>query len=134
MNWRPKPSMTQKHIEKAVNEAAVLFENKVRQGQVLDGSITFAEFIDRWMTEYAEKQLATKTHHRYVSFMQRIIPAMGHIRMDKFQPIHLIEFYNQLAGDPGKPGQTCKNAKGTTTGGQVHGRAVDSKAIGMPGW
>ncbi|MDW7659745.1 MAG: site-specific integrase, partial [Bacillota bacterium] len=73
MNWRPEPGMTQKQIEKAVNEAAVLFENKVRQGQVLDGSITFAEFIDRWMTEYAEKQLAPKTYHRYVSFMQRII-------------------------------------------------------------
>jgi integrase len=99
MNWRPEPGMTQKQIEKAVNEAAVLFENKVRQGQVLDGSITFAEFIDRWMTEYAEKQLAPKTYHRYVSFMQRIIPALGHIRMDKLQPIHLIEFYNQLAGD-----------------------------------
>lgn len=99
MNWRPEKGMTLRQIEKAVNEAAVLFENKVRQGLVMDSGITFSSFIDRWMTEYAEKQLAPKTYCRYEQFLKRIIPALGHIHMDKLQPIHLIEFYNQLAED-----------------------------------
>lgn len=44
MNWRPEEGMTEKHIEKAVNEQAVLFEKKVLSGQVLEDNVTFDEF------------------------------------------------------------------------------------------
>ena len=32
-----------------------------------------------------------------VLYLQRILPAIGHIRLDKLQPMHLIEFYNNLS-------------------------------------
>lgn len=99
ITWNPEPNMTPKQIEKAVNEAAVLFENKVRNGQVMENSTTFADFVDRWLKEYGEKQLAPKTIARYQEILKRVIPAIGHIRMDKLQPLHLIEFYNNLSED-----------------------------------
>ena len=43
MTWAPEPGMTNRQIEKAVREAAVLFENKVRLGQVAQTSATFAQ-------------------------------------------------------------------------------------------
>jgi len=48
MHWKPEEGMTEKQIEKAVNEVAVLFEKQVLSGQVLDGNISFAEFAKRW--------------------------------------------------------------------------------------
>jgi len=99
MTWNPDPGMTNRQIEKAVRETAVLFENKVRLGQVAQTGATFADFVERWLDEYANKQLAPKTIWRYKQFLKRILPAIGHIRLDKLQPMYLIEFYNNLAED-----------------------------------
>jgi integrase len=97
MTWIPDSGMTHRQIEKAVTEAAILFENKVRLGQVAQTNATLADFVERWLLEYAGKQLAPKTIWRYKQFLERILPAIGHIRLDKLQPMHLIEFYNNLS-------------------------------------
>jgi len=99
MTWKPDEGMTEKQIEKALNEQAVLFEKKVMSGQVLDGSVTFAEFTERWCRDYAEVNLAPKTYARYQSMLKRIIPAIGHIRLDKLQPHHLMELYKDMGND-----------------------------------
>lgn len=95
--WKPLPGMTPKQIEKELSKQAVLFEQQVETGQFLDGTITLAEFADKWFKEYAEKHLKEKTLTGYRDIMPRIINAMGHIRLAKLQPHHLIEFYNNLA-------------------------------------
>ena len=87
--------MTQKQIEKAFNEQAVLFEKKVLSGQVLDGGVTFAEFTERWCRDYDEG-LAPKTYARYQSMLKRILPEIGHIRLDKLQPHQLMELYKDM--------------------------------------
>ena len=47
-------SLTQKQLEKELNIALVLFEKEVLEGEYLDGeNITFAEFTDRWLKNYA---------------------------------------------------------------------------------
>ncbi len=97
MTWTPSPNMTEKQIEKEVNRQAVLFEEKCLTGQFLDGNITFAEFADRWFKDYAEKQLKEKSLDIYKNLMPRIIKSIGHIKLCKLQPHHLLEFYNNLA-------------------------------------
>lgn len=96
LTWKPAPGMTAKQIEKEVERQKVLFEEKCRTGQFLDGSTKFADFADKWMKEYAEKQLRPKTLAGYQALMKRIIPAIGHIRLDKLQPAHLLAFYDNL--------------------------------------
>lgn len=92
------PNLTPKQVEKELQRLAVLFEEEVSKGLYLDGSkITFAEFTDRWREDYAIKQLAPKTLFRYEGLLKRILPAIGHIRLDKLQPPHLIKFYNNLS-------------------------------------
>lgn len=93
-----EPGYTDRQWEKELEALAVEFEREVKRGTVLDGNkITFSEFIDRWLTDYAEKQLELKTLSRYKDLLERIVPALGHIKLNKLQPTHFIQFYNNLA-------------------------------------
>lgn len=97
--YTPTHGMTAKQISKAVNEAAVLFEKRVKDGYVLDGNTRFSDFAKRWIDEYASKQLAPKTLERYKSLLVKINITIGNIRLDKLQPHHLQKFYNNLGED-----------------------------------
>ncbi len=89
--------MTDKQWERELEKLALDFEHQVETGQYLDGNkITFAEFIDRWIKDYAQPELAPKTFNRYQGLLKRIIPALGHIPLQKLQPNHLLEFYANL--------------------------------------
>ena len=95
------PNLTPKQAEKELQKQASLFEREVENGTYLDGGkLTFAEFTDRWIKDYAEKQLQPKTFHRYKDMLDsRIIPALGHIKLQKLQPNHLLQFYDNLGED-----------------------------------
>jgi len=92
------PSLTTKQTDKELQKQAALFEREVENGTYLDGSkITLAEFTERWLKDYAEKELAPKTLHRYKDMLNsRILPALGHIKLQKLQPTNLRQFYNNL--------------------------------------
>ena len=97
MTWKPEDGMTARQIKKELDRQAVLFEEKCRNGQVLDGNMKFAEFAEKWFADYAEKQLRPTTVAGYRWALKRTLPAIGHIRLDKLQPHHLMEFYNNLS-------------------------------------
>lgn len=97
MTWTPEPGLTRRQMEKELDRQAVLFEEQCHTGQVLDGNIKFADFAEKWFKDYAEKQLRPTTVARYRLLMPRINAAIGHIRLDKLQPHHLMQFYNNLA-------------------------------------
>lgn len=90
--WKPEPGWTGRRIEKELNKAAVRFETDVTTGHYVDGSIRFEEFAEKWMKEYAEKNLRPKTIARYQMLLSRIYPAIGHIKLEQLQPLHLMEF------------------------------------------
>lgn len=99
MTWKPAEGMTKRQIEKELDRQAVIFEERVRNGQVLSGSIKFADFAEQWVNEYAQKQLRAKTVAQYQALLPRINAAIGHLRLDRIQPYHLISFYNELSED-----------------------------------
>lgn len=74
------------------------FVTEVEKGQYIEPSkLTFADFVDRWLKDYGEKNLAPKTLFRYRQILEtRIIPTMGHLKIEQIRPVHLIEFYNNL--------------------------------------
>lgn len=76
--------------------------------------LTFKDFIEKWLNEHADKNLTPKTVFEYNKLLYgRIIPALGHIKIDKLRPIHFIEFYNNLQEngirDDKKPGSLSAN-------------------------
>ena len=108
MTWRPEPGMTKRQTKEELTLQAALFERRVRSGQVLDGHVTFAEFVERWRLDYAEPNLAPKTLVRYDELLKRILPAIGHIRLDKLQPHHLMTFYAGLQNAENQSGASFK--------------------------
>ncbi len=97
MTWKPAPGMTKRQEEKELNRQATLFEERVKSGQHICSNIKFADFVDRWFKDYAEKQLRPNTLVHYQSLKERTNTAIGHIRLDRLQPHHLLEFYDNLA-------------------------------------
>lgn len=95
--WKPDPGMTKRQEEKELNRQATLFEERVKTGQFIGSNIKFADFVETWFKDYAEKQLRPNTIAGYTSLKARTNAAIGHIRLDRLQPQHILEFYNQLA-------------------------------------
>lgn len=95
--WKPDSGMTARQEKKAVEAAAVRFEDQVQSGQYIDPTITFEEFSEKWLQDYAEPQLEIDTVMGYKMMLPQIFSAIGHIKLAKLQPHHLIEFYNNLS-------------------------------------
>jgi integrase len=75
----------------------ILFEEEVKKGLYVNSDkITFNEFIEKWLTDYANVNLQPKTLLEYKNLLKRINIALGHIRLTQLQPTHLTEFYNNL--------------------------------------
>ncbi|WP_338826278.1 Tn916 family transposase [Moorella thermoacetica] len=109
-----KRKVYRKNVEaKSKREAEKLlaeFVAEVQKGQYVEPSkLTFAEFVERWIRDYGESNLAPKTLHRYKEILKRACQAMGHLKIDKIKPLHLLEFYKNLQEDgireDGKPGK-----------------------------
>ena len=97
MTFKPGIGLTQKQIEKKLNETVVLFEQKVRQGLIAyDGSIKFKEYADIWLDN---AQIAPKTKETYGFLLVRINQAIGHIKLQNVQAYHLEAFYKNLKED-----------------------------------
>lgn len=89
---------TDKQWEKELEKLAIEFEREVEKGVYLDGSkLTFAEFSEKWLHDYGEKNLEETTLNNYREMLsQRIIPAIGHLKLNKIRPNNLISFYDNL--------------------------------------
>lgn len=77
------------------------FTVEVEKGTFIEPTkLTFRDFTDRWLRDYAEKNLAPKTLFRYKQILEsRIFPAMGHLKVEKITPVHLMKFYANLQED-----------------------------------
>ena len=91
-------SLTPAQREKELNRQLVLFEQEVIGGTYLDGEkLTFAEFTQNWLKNYADVKLSPTTLVAYKQKLNdRILPALGHIVISKLQPTHLLQFYHSL--------------------------------------
>ena len=96
MTWTPDPGMTTKQIEKELNRQAVMFDEKCKRGVVLDSKMTFEKYVNCVWIKRAENDLKPTTFRRYKLFLRRIIPAIGHYKMELIQPFHLYSFYDDL--------------------------------------
>ena len=100
ISYCPVEGMTARQIEKAVQKAAMDFERQVQQGGLVADSMTVDELLAKWFKEYAEPQLKPHTVSDYRKLVPRISAALGHIKLGKLRPGHIMQFYAQLQ----KPG------------------------------
>ena len=108
ITWKPEPGMTARQIDKEVQRQAVLFQERIDKGEYMDGNIKFQDFTEKWFVDYAEKQVRPRTYYRYKEMAQRVYEAIGHIRVDKIRPHHIVEFIGHLS----EPGQNKRTGGG----------------------
>ncbi|MDR3562189.1 MAG: tyrosine-type recombinase/integrase [Negativicutes bacterium] len=85
--------------EQEARVSLVKFVLEVEKGYFLStDNLTFEDFTKRWFRDYAEKELAPKTVHRYKTILEsRVLPVFGGMRICEIQPAHLMEFYRKLS-------------------------------------
>jgi integrase len=64
-------------------------------GLVFDaGTLTLAEYMDKWLNESARNRLRPKTYKDYSGLTRvHIVPALGHIKLKNLTPLHVQQFY-----------------------------------------
>lgn len=100
MTWTPPHKMTERQMQKAVELAAMEFEKSIALGYQADTRQTFAEYA-AYVLDLKEREGAKyRTIERYRELLERINPAIGHIKLPDLRPRHLNDFYKNLA-EPG---------------------------------
>lgn len=94
--WVPAPGMTQRQTEKELTRQAVEFEREIDFGYSVDNRQTFSQYAD-YVIDLKERSGAKhRTIARYKELMQRINPAIGHLKLSELRPQHLNSFYKNL--------------------------------------
>lgn len=97
MTWTPPEGMPPEKAKKEAEKQAVLFEDKVRQGRVVDSRIKLQTFIEeKYMPDYMELYLKRSTRAGYKKLIKGINEALGHMKLCDIRPAHINEFYRNL--------------------------------------
>lgn len=113
-NLEGKPIRHTKTVHGTKSQAKVelaKFVAEVEQGTVIEGkSITFKEFSEIWKRDYGSKELAPSTYNRYLGMLEsRILPYLGHFKLDKIKPTDIMRFYDMLDKDTQIRRVKCNN-------------------------
>lgn len=96
MTWTPDPDMGIRAINKELSIVAAEFEKKFKNGQSLDGKMRFSEYVEGYWLKRKEKEVEITTYTRYKGMLKRILPDLGHYRMENNQPGVIYAFYDDL--------------------------------------
>lgn len=107
--YTPDITLTQKQQEKALQSFVFEFEQRVKNGDILDGKkITLEAFYYKWLNEYAKISLEPTTVEWYSKlFETKILQSLGHLKLSDIKPLHLQRFYNSLTKDGAKQDGTA---------------------------
>lgn len=114
LTWKPDTTMTARQKDKQIAIIALEFEKKILQGYIADDKQTFAKYATYVIDLKERNGSKHRTIVRYKELMERIISAIGHIRLFELRPQHLNELYKQL-------GQDGQNKK---TGGRLSNKTI----------
>ncbi len=82
---------TKKDAEKRLSELLSQLDNGLF---INPGKTTLAEFLDRWLKDYAYANLAPRTAEGYETIIrQHLIPKLGSIPLTRIKPEHIQKYY-----------------------------------------
>lgn len=99
--YTPDPSLTPKKRKKAAEEFARKFEEQLKNGECVSAEkTTLAEFVDRWLEEYASQKLQPGTVERYKEELDnKLLPAIGHLKLSELRPVKLNSVFAAMTKD-----------------------------------
>ncbi len=70
--------------------------------------LTVAEYLRRWIAGPAKKNIRPSSHSRYEQLSRvHIIPALGHLKLNKLIALHLEAFYEAKLTERALQGHVC---------------------------
>ena len=65
---------------------------------------TFAEYLERWLTDYARPNISARSYERYAGIIKKyLIPEMGNIPLTQLRPEHIQRHYTNIRSQGLKP-------------------------------
>lgn len=113
--FTPEPGLTPRKRQKAAEEFARKFEEKVLSGEsVAADKTTLKEFVDRWLEEYATQNLQPGTVEDYKDELEsKVLPVLGQKRLSEIKPVVLNSMFVSMTKDgarkDGRRGGYSKN-------------------------
>ena len=91
-SWRTVNG-TKKEAERELNRLL----HELNSGAYIEpAKLTVADYLERWLADYAKSNVSGKTFERYVEMVRKqLIPALGAHALPKLQPLHIQSFYTQ---------------------------------------
>jgi integrase len=84
---------TKKEAEKRLSEVLNQIDNGIF---IKPGKTTLAEYLERWLKDYAWPNLAPRTAEGYESIIrQHVIPGIGNLPLTRLKPEHLQQYYSE---------------------------------------
>lgn len=107
--WKAPEGWSEQRAEREAQRIAFEFEKAIKQGYQPDNRKTFAEYA-AYVIDLKE-HMGTKhsTIQLYMHLCERILPAIGHIKLTELRPNHLNKLYISLQEDCTK--HTLDNAR-----------------------
>ncbi|WP_084665658.1 site-specific integrase [Thermanaeromonas toyohensis] len=104
---RKRITKSVKGTKKEAEKEMVRMLNELERGTYVEPSgMTVGEYLLHWLEAYCKPNLAPKTLQSYSYIIhQHLIPALGHIKLDKLQPLHLQEYYSKALQSGRKDGK-----------------------------
>lgn len=106
MTWSVPEGWSEKRARREAEKEAILFEMRCKEGYKLDNRQTFANYANYVMELKENEGLKHLTLVRYQQDLKRILPMIGHLKLNEIRPQHLNQLYMQLsapgARDKGK--------------------------------
>ncbi|MGG1661748.1 tyrosine-type recombinase/integrase [Brevibacillus sp. NRS-1366] len=115
---------TKKKLQDYLDSEYAKFRQEVEAGEyIAPEKMTLVSFVDEWREKYAVKHLETKTANQYMSCLKnRILPALGHLRLDQVKPLHVMDFLESLSKDNSR--QDGKKGSLSSSSIQYHHRVL----------
>lgn len=122
--FHPDPAKSEKRNQKALQEFAIEFERKCKDGTIGDPNSTFEKFANEWMESYADGELEKTTIATYRGLLDRIIiPRIGYMKIGAIKPLTIQAFVKDLRSS------TYSYGKGKRTGHYSEECIRNSKAV-----
>lgn len=94
--WTPDRKMTERQLQKAVEKAAMEFEQEIEMGYQTDNRQTFSEYFRYVIGLKEQSGVKHRTVFLYKSLLERCDLAIGHLKLVDIRPHHLNAFYKNL--------------------------------------
>ena len=97
MTFKVLPNWSERKTQTELKKAVVLFEKQCKEGIVADNKQSFQKYADYVIDLKERTGVKHRTIVRYKELLERINPAIGHLKLGELKPQHLNAFYEQLS-------------------------------------